>query len=203
MSLTRAWRALSTAAARFDDQTLKPPALWSAMPAPRQLDAARVARDWCLAGSETWAQAQSLVLAEGGAATDEPDAAPALAVAEHLACWMDGSHRLATLSRVAGLRWRLQVKLADAAWWAPRRLDQPWDAGWLRTGANALDHASLAFSPRRPTLVLALAADAARLSPVLAAWPLRAAAWAYPVRWLWVGQAPVQGDGGAQVFRLP
>lgn len=87
---------------------------------------------------------------------------------------LDGDRALQALpSAAARLRWRLGLKLREAA--GQRRPDDPWDAGWLHE-VDAL----LRFEPRRPTLILARPAQAAARELIAAGQPR----WPHPVRLL-------------------
>lgn len=201
--LHRPWQAW---VGRFDERALRPP---EARPGDAALQAAHTASlnliaAWALDGAgpgtaPLW-QPMRLPQVDKRMATEVmqvPDPSAAEALANLAARGLDGSLRLATLPRAAGLAWRLQVKLADAAWWRPVGPAHPWDAGWARTDPAAVQHLAQHFQPRRATLVLARADDAALLQPALAGLQSRALHLARPVRWLWVGSgaapAPLPG----------
>lgn len=116
------------------------------------------------------------------------DAAAGLAwpLAQVLARQLDGSLRLEAMSQGRGLAWRVQVKLADAAWWRQPQPADPWDAGWAIATPAARTVLADRFVPRRTTLVLASQSDAQALGPVLAAVRQRSARWRRALRWLWV-----------------
>jgi hypothetical protein len=101
---------------------------------------------------------------------------------------IDGGMRLDAMSTsVQALAWRLQVKLNDARPWRARQPTDPWDAGWALSAPAALRQLQTAWMPRRPTLVLADAADHAALRLALTALWQRHTSFRHPVRWLWVG----------------
>jgi hypothetical protein len=213
-TLTSRWQGLGR---RFDTRVLVPP-VW---PADADADADAVpgspeaqrtlcaVQAWCSAAlsGPPAGMARRLRVAQLGGT----DAAGVQRLAQQLACTLDGSLRLAKLSRAAGLAWRLQVKWADAAWWRPRQAQDPCDAGWARSDPAALVHWAQGFVPRRPTLVLVQGSQAGSglhepqaddlrlpqaldlqppLASALAACGARAGAWAHPVCCLWLGAMP-------------
>lgn len=207
---------LSTVFSRFDGLALQPPAPVSAAELARHQaqadEAARLAdtlapltvwaestlsRPASLPALQAWCRHQTLSVGRGAAcvparlvavaALVAPAAADARQLAERLAQAMDGSLRLAGLTGAAGRAWRLQVKLADAAFWREPAADHPWDAGWARVQSESAQQLAERFVPRRATLVLADAAHARALSPVLGRLAARAGGLPRPVRWLWVG----------------
>jgi len=125
--------------ARFDTLLMRPPVLGG--PADPALTGRLLA--WCHAG------ALPLALAS---------VAPHAAL-DAAACVLDGSERLQRLGRLAGLLWRVQVKVNDLIPGRAPRDDDPWDCGWLRPEALAR---LPAFRPRRATLLLLAEDDAAR-----------------------------------------
>lgn len=79
----------------------------------------------------------------------------------------------------------------------------PWDVGWALASSGALAHWQTGWQPRRPTLVLAEAGEAAQLAPLLAALAQRLAGSALPLRWLWVrGDGPAPGGQTSSRFQL-
>jgi hypothetical protein len=158
-------------------------------------------QDWCLwqagpGGAPGWRPGALPRVERRLAAARLVGAASPLAnpLANLLARRLDGSLRLEALPRWAVLAWRLQVLLADAAWWRHRQPADPWDAGWARPDADSGLHLADGFVPRRATLVLADAAAAAALQPALAGLQRRAATLPQPVRWLWVGEHDAAAD---------
>ena len=170
--------------ARFDTRALTPPQvaldeLANLAAQPALALALSTWADGCQAG------ACSTALLQG-------TQTPALhALAQAWARERDGSHRLQALGRLAGLLWRLQVKLNDGHAGRARQPGDPWDAGW--PVAQAAGHQQLAevWLPRRATLLLADAVQVAELAPVLARLQARAGAWRQPVAWLWLA-SPAQ-----------
>lgn len=181
-------------ASRFDLRALAPPAA-----ATPEAEAAQFTRD-----PETWQAlmhwcrqpaTQALPAAR---LRSEGDAAALRAWADALARQLDGGTALDALpGGWPKLALRLRVK------WQDLRAAVPtvWDAGWLRSEPQALDHLARRWRPRRPTLLLADAADAAqaqRLRPVQLALaerlqrspPPQALR---PVRWLWLGDPGADG----------
>ncbi|TXI17270.1 MAG: hypothetical protein E6Q67_13380 [Roseateles sp.] len=105
------------------------------------------------------------------------------------ACALDGSHELARLGRWRGLAWRLQILAREclSAEGAPAGL--PWDCGWWRDGAIA---AAQAFRPRRPTLLMVRAADAAAVAALRAALDEKRPQFLAPVCVLVVSARPLE-----------
>ena len=169
--------------ARFDTRALRPPAAAADEAAVLQRQPA------CTAALQAWCNGAGPALAV--AALQGPPADLA-AWADALARRLDGGTRLDALGRATGLAWRLRLKLAEAWPGRTRRPDDPWDAGWALADGPAMAHWHTAWLPRRPTLVLADASQAAVLGPVVGALARRLANGAMPVRWVWVG-----GDGPA------
>lgn len=184
---------LAGLAARFDGLALRPPA---AEPGQARLQADRpgpwqALEAWCWTGrTDTGPQAARAAGAGlAVAALDGEDAAACRCWVDAFARQLDGSSRLDALpGRAAGLPWRLQIQLLDTLAWRARRTRDPWDAGWALSSPVALDRWRAHFVPRRPTLVLADAADFPALQPALAGLAARSLGWRQPVRWLWVGR---------------
>ena len=193
---------LAGLAARFDGLALRPPA---AEPGQARLQADRpgpwqALEAWCWtsrAGTSTGPQAgRALGAGLAVAALDGEDAEACRCWVDAFARQLDGSSRLDALpGRAAGLAWRLQIQLLDTLAWRARRTRDPWDAGWALSSPAALDRWRAHFMPRRPTLVLADAADFPALQPALAGLAARSLGWRQPVRWLWVGRGdPAQAS---------
>lgn len=180
-------RAEAEADSRLDSALL-PLTVWaeSSLARPASLPALRA---WCRHQTRSVGQGAACVPARlmSVAALVASDPAAARGLAERLAQDMDGSLRLAALPGAAGRAWRLQVKLADAMFWREPADPHPWDAGWARVQPDGARRLAERFVPRRATLVLADAAHARALSPVLGQLAARAGALPRPVRWLWVG----------------
>lgn len=134
---------------RFDTRALRPPQASDAA-----VPAALLA--WCRQAEGPFAWCETAV------------AAPQL---DALMRELDGDARLQQLSRAAGLRWRLGLKLREAL--GLRRATDPWDCGHARS-SDALLH----FLPRRPTVIVSSERSA---QAVLAA---RAPLFQQPVRLL-------------------
>lgn len=190
------WRA------RFDQQLLSPPVLETPQGAsPQPQGSAAVAAwlderlQWCHAGAYavhragapplpwTWAQ---LALPSQHEAAPTPCDERALQLhqlANKIGLLLDGSLRHVTLAL------RLRVKAFDIRPWRARQPSDPWDAGWLRRGPEALHRAS-SFAPRRPTLILvdasAEASSVAQLTQKLGA---LSGQFAYAVRLLALSQS--------------
>lgn len=179
----------------LQEETLAPLTVWADSTQNRSASLPAL-RAWCRHHTRPMghgvASVPARLLAVAALLADDP--AAARRQAESLALCMDGSLRLAGMSRSAGLAWRLQVKLMDALFWRDAAADHPWDAGWARPQAESARHLAEQFVPRRATLVLADAAHARVLSPVLGRLAARANSLPWPVRWLWVG-TPAQTQG--------
>ena len=165
--------------ARFDTRALRPPIVAGDEAARLQSQPA------CAAALLAWCQRGDPVLAVA-ALQGKPAPGPT-AWANALARQLDGGTRLEALGRAAGLAWRLRLKLGEAWPGRARQPGDPWDAGWALTSSDALLHWQRSWQPRRPTLGLAEAGQAAVLAPALATLPQQLAPDAPPVRWLWVG----------------
>lgn len=193
MSLDQHWQGLK---ARFDRLALRPPA-----DAPAALLARHAATHarlmaWCHLGA---GPGNSRVMSLGGrpqvdlrlavgALRGSDDEAHTDAFANALAQDIDGSHRLAALpGRLAGLKWRLQIKANDARWWRERQPSDPWDAGWAVNTPPSMRQWKTRFMPRRATLILGDWREERDLRVVLASLVQRADDFRHPVRWLWVG----------------
>ncbi len=136
---------------RFDDELMFPPDAGAAVD-PAVLAALRA---WC----------------EGDASSEPGSSLRVASIAspaglDGAACALDGSHELSRLGRWRGLLWRLQILVREclSAEGAPAGL--PWDCGWWRDGAIA---AAQVFRPRRSTLLMVRAADAAAVGALRAA----------------------------------
>lgn len=184
-------------AARFDRRALRPPAA-----ATPEAEAAQFTRDpetwqalmrWCRDPAPEALPAALLQPANGG--EHDPDAA-LRAWADALARQLDGGTALDALpGGWPKLALRLRVKWQDLRADQRDALPTVWDAGWLRSEPQALHHLAAHWWPRRPTLLLAEAAQAPQLWPVQRALGLRLAQAAQsqtvrPVRWLWLGASP-------------
>ena len=183
--------------AGFDTEALRPPATVSAELArlKAQPHAVRALTQWCLSGAVPRLRHRMTVgalrAASGG------DAVALMGWAEAFARQMDGGIRLDALpTRAAGLAWRVRTKLNDARPWRARQADDPWDAGWAQSAPPALRRLQAEWMPRRPTLVLADAADHVALRLALTALWQRHQRFRHPVRWLWVG-------GGSELPAAP
>ena len=173
---------------RYDHLALRPP-LASAGEQGRlraQAAAVQALTQWCLQGAVPRVRQRMLVGTLRGASGAE---ALALASwADAFARQIDGGMRLDAMStQVQALAWRLRVKLNDALPWRTRLASDPWDAGWALSAPAALRQLQTVWMPRRPTLVLADAADHEALRLALMALWQRHAQFRHPVRWLWVG----------------
>jgi len=183
--------------AAFDTVALRPPAAVQTELARLRAQAATVRglQAWCLTGAVPRVRDRLAVAALRGAAGGEVAALHGWA--EAFARHMDGGIRLDALpTRAAGVAWRLQAKLNDARPWRSRQADDPWDAGWASSNPPSLRRLQADWMPRRPTLVLADAADHVALRLALAALWQRHSRFRHPVRWLWVG-------GGADLPAAP
>jgi len=191
-------RYLAGLRARYDQLALRPPAAAHDETARlRGQDAvAQALTDWCQAGAgpglcPVWqpgarpAVDQRLAAAALRGPAGQHDATVAWANA--LGRALDGGTRLDALPVTAGRRWRLQIKLAEAAWWRPRQRSDPWDVGWAINTPPALRQMLGLWMPRRATLVLADAAEFDALAPSLGRLWQRQDDFRHPVRWLWVG----------------
>lgn len=190
--------------ARFDSLALRPPAATDDAQVRLQAQAAavRALNTWCLQGAVPRVRQRMLVGALRGAAG--ADALALMAWADAFARQIDGGMRLDAMSTgVQALTWRLQVKLNDARPWRARQPTDPWDAGWALSAPAALRQLQTAWMPRRPTLVLADAADHAALRLALTALWQRHTGFRHPVRWLWVGGgADLPATAGQLVARF-
>lgn len=187
-------RRLANLRARFDGVALQAPKR-----APRQAEQALLSSqaatlgelaDWCHTPARrgapgVWHSAATQDLSV--ATLLGADGAATAAFANAFARALDGSTALESMSAVAGLGFRLQVKLHDAMWWRPRRPADPWDAGWASTAPPAQRRLEGHFLPRRATLILAPGEDSIPLTLALAQLAQRSDEFAHPVRWLWVG----------------
>ncbi len=183
--------------AGFDSEALRPPAMAASerVRLKSQPQAVRALTKWCLTGAVPRARQRLTVgalRAAGGG-----DAVALMGWADAFARQMDGGIRLDALpTRAAGLAWRVRTKLNDARPWRNRQADDPWDAGWAQSAPPALRRLQAEWMPRRPTLVLADAADHVALRLALTALWQRHQRFRHPVRWLWVG-------GGAELPAAP
>ncbi len=183
--------------AGFDSQALRPPAVAQGERArlKAQAQATHALTAWCLTGAVPKPRQRLAVGALRGSMG--ADAVALVGWADAFARQLDGGIRLDALpTHAAGLVWRIQTKFNDARPWRQRQPDDPWDAGWARSNPAALRRLQAGWMPRRPTLVLADAADHVALRLALAALWQRHAAFRHPVRWLWVG-------GGADLPSVP
>lgn len=182
--------------ARFDNGSLVAPVLADdpALDATAQSDVQRL-RAWCLAGSgpacsPPWVPWVPPSLDTPLAITDlacEP--ASATAIATRLMLDLDGSLRLAEMGRLGGIGLKLQTLLRDGLWWRAQQASDPWDCGTLREG-DANWQALRAFTPRRPTLIVASGLTATALDSVVAVLQEREATFARAVRLLVIGPLP-------------
>lgn len=192
--------------AGFDTEALRPPATVSAELArlKAQPHAVRALTQWCLSGAVPCLRHRMTVGALRAASG--VDAVALMGWAEAFARQMDGGIRLDALpTRAAGLAWRVRTKLNDARPWRARQADDPWDAGWAQSTPQALRSLQADWMPRRPTLVLADAADHVALRLALTALWQRHARFRHPVRWLWVGggnDLPAVPGQWVEVFQL-
>ncbi len=193
-------RYLAGLRARYDTLALRPPAS-AADETTRLQGQAAVARaliDWCQAGAgpgdcSAWQPGArpavdlrlSAAALRGPAGFDAATTAWANALGRQL----DGGTRLDALPSGDGRRWRLQIKLTEAAWWRARQPADPWDVGWAIDTLPALRQMLGVWMPRRATLVLADAAQFDMLAPSLGRLWQRQDDFRHPVRWLWVGGA--------------
>ncbi len=151
-----------------------------------QATAVQALTHWCLQGAVPRVRQRMLVGTLRGATGAEAQALASWADA--FARQIDGGMRLDAMStQVQALAWRLRVKVNDARPWRNRLPSDPWDAGWALSAPAALRQLQTAWMPRRPTLVLADAADHAALRLALTALWQRHDQFRHPVRWLWVG----------------
>lgn len=194
----------TTLRARFDARALRPPA-----PAAEGGPAVP-AKLW---GSlQRWADEGA---GPGGAPLWRPGAATAVPTRFALARWqgrdvvveawarrLDGSEALLALAPGAQRRWRLWLKLREAAWWLPRRADDPWDAGHLIDSAEAAEQLLERFVPRRPTLLIAGEMKADRLAEIIDALAQRSAGFRHPVRLLCLAAAPLPPRLARSVTKL-
>lgn len=182
--------------ARFDNGSLVAPVLADnlALDATAQSDVQRL-RAWCLAGSgpacsppwAPWASPSLETPLAITALTSEP--ATANAIATRLMLDLDGSLRLAEMGRLGGIGLKLRTLLRDGLWWRAQQASDPWDCGTLReddTNWQALR----AFTPRRPTLIVASGLTATALDSVVALLQEREATFARAVRLLVIGPLP-------------
>ena len=178
---------LSGLLARYNGTVLRPPDAAPSTTVP-QLAVVQYLRRWCLDGAgpgcspllrplSAPAIAQRLRIA-----VLEGDPPAATRIANHLSLLLDGSLRLAEAGPAGRVALKLQTKLHDALWWRHLRDGDPWDCGWLQGSATDL----CAYSPRRPTLVVAKDLSA----PTLQTLRERQANYAHAVRLLIVGQVP-------------
>jgi len=195
--------------ARFEALSLRPPAARADEATLRAAHAgwldrqARRLRAGAAVGAAPWGRpaarppiAQPFAECTLDGLPDAVDAAALEALADVLARELDGGWRLDQLARAAGLVFRVQVKLADMAWWRAVDPADPWDAGWVRPTPAACDELATRFVPRRTTLLLAEADDAAVLAPVRDALRQRASALPRALRWVWVPRLSCSGGGG-------
>jgi hypothetical protein len=183
--------------AGFDVDALRPPPAVATESArlKAQPQALRALTVWCLTGAVPRVRDPLTVAVLRGALGS--DTVTLMGWADAFARQMDGGIRLDALpSRAAGLAWRLRTKLNDAQPWRSRRPDDPWDAGWAHSTPAALRRLQADWLPRRPTLILADAADHEALRLALGALWQRRQRLQHPVRWLWVG-------GGTEVPAAP
>lgn len=200
MSLAQTWTTLR---ARYDGVALQPPRRADSTHRQKQQGPARSPPDaqawqtlmqWCRrsaapGGASRW---QGRAAGDWSVATlVGPQHSATRAWAETFALTLDGSLALEAMgSRWRGLAWRAQVKLHDAMWWRSPGADHPWDAGWASTAPPSLRQLQHHFLPRRATLILADAADAADaggLHLALASLAQRSDELPFALRWLWVG----------------
>lgn len=211
--------------ARYDGDAMcaTPPApfamRWTGPLGERQQLAWQGLARWCLAGAgsgrspvwQPWAlpdvpQRFAIGLLLGASGTGKSHLAEAFS--RHL----DGDDRLQALpSRVARLRWRLQLKWQDCQWWRARRPEDPWDCGYLVEGA-AIQQRLAAFRPRRPTLMVADALAPQTLQACILTLQAQQGDFGQPVRLLVIDTAvpeplaaPGQrtgGGGGTATFDL-
>ena len=189
--------------ARFDSLALRPPAAAADEVARLQAwpDLARSLQAWCLQGAVPRPD-QRLALGHlAGAAGD--DGAALVPWADAFARQIDGGTRLDAMPRLAGLAWRLQVKLNDLLPGRQRQPDDPWDAGWASTTPPALRQLQAHWRPRRPTLLLARVSEAPALRLALAALGQREGEFRHAVRWLWVGSAAATSGQPLARFDAP
>ncbi len=195
MSLARTIAGLR---ARFDSLALRPPAAASDETRRLQGQAAVVQAltDWCQAGAgpgccSPWQPGghPAVDVRLKAAALRGPGRQDAAITAwvNALGRQLDGGTRLDAMPHSDGRRWRLQIKLAEAAWWRPRQPADPWDVGWAINTPPALRQMLGLWMPRRATLVLADAAEFDALAPSLGRLWQRQDDFRHPVRWLWVG----------------
>lgn len=192
--------------AAFDTVALRPPAAVASELARlrAQPQALQAMTTWCMQGAVPKLRLRLAVGALRGTAGAEP--AALMGWAEAFARHMDGGIRLDALpTRAAGVAWRIQAKLNDARPWRNRQPGDPWDAGWAMSTPGSLRHLQADWMPRRPTLVLADAADHVALRLALGALSQRQARFRHPVRWLWVGggaDMPAAPEQTVQRFQL-
>ncbi|MFO1225561.1 hypothetical protein [Roseateles sp.] len=108
--------------------------------------------------------------------------APAAQI-EALARQLDRDDELAALAAVSRRRaigLKLAVKWQELWWWRARHPQQAWDCGWLRADVAAL----AAFSPRRPTLVIAQGLAAAAIDAAVRHLQAAHGSYRHPVRLL-------------------
>lgn len=186
-----------TLIARYDDEALHaPPPNGPGMEwAGPQGEARRIAWDalhaWCFIGAGSgrspiccpWAMPDvprrfSIAVLTG---IDGPGKSQ---LAQALCRELDGTPLLeACKGRLAGLRLRLGVKLAECVWWRSRQPLDPWDAGHLGENPARLQRLGQ-FLPRRATLIVADQLSADSLKRAIELLAARAPDFRHPVRLL-------------------
>lgn len=83
------------------------------------------------------------------------------AAVRHFAYRLAGYHQLDERSRASGIMYRIGVQLRPLAWFLRWRGDEPWDDAWLTQVNSERLTALKNWRPRRPTLIVLTAPNAA------------------------------------------
>ncbi|MCW5623366.1 MAG: ATP-binding protein [Burkholderiales bacterium] len=184
--------------ARYDGETLRPPPpddrgglRWAGPLGDRQADGWMRLQQWCFdgvgRGSSPWYAPWVLPDVDRRfaiALLTGPNGAGKSHLAEAFGRELDGTIRLEALDgRVARWRLRLGVKLADCLWWRRRRVDDPWDVGYLVDDPAARLRLQQ-FRPRRATLIIADECEPATLRSCVDMLAAHRADFRHPVRLL-------------------
>ncbi|WP_157269529.1 hypothetical protein [Azohydromonas aeria] len=191
LCLWPARRMAPTLLARYDGAALRVAPPGGPVPAWQE-DAGQPAQRGAWAGLERWcadATAPGALPRLGVAVLTGGSGAQQSALAEAFSRHIDGTVRLEAMGRLAGLAWRLRIKLDEARWWRALPPGSPWDAGYLPLSGAELAPLA-AFQPRRATLIVADGLHPALLAQALAALEAGAAGFAHPVRLLVLADRP-------------